>query len=219
MIRLTALAAVSTLLSACVSGPSGAPPVNVASRFVLQVEPGVDRIALAVRDGGLSANQQAALSDLASRFEQAQAPLIRVEAPSGDDPVAHQIAWNTRDALIASGVPAGRVQVVSYAAPAPRAPILAGFETVQAVVPNCAATVSAMRSNISNQSSSGFGCSVTANLAAQIANPRDIQTPRTMTPGDAGRRSVVIDKYRAGAQTAAVIETLLQTARVSSAVD
>jgi pilus assembly protein CpaD len=219
MTRLIALAAVSALLSACASaGPVGAPPLNAGSRYVLQVEPGVDRIALAVREDGLSANQQAALAALAGRFAQARAPLIRVETPSGDDPIAHQVAWNTRDALIARGVPADRVQVVAYEAPNARSPILAGFETVQAVIPNCAATLSAMGSNFSNQPSSGFGCSINANLAAQIANPRDIVSPVAVAASDSGRRGKVFDTYRAGAQTSAPQEPLID-GEVSKAVD
>ena len=40
-----------------------------------------------------------------------------------------------------------------------------------------------------------------------------------MTPSDAGRRSVVIDRYRAGEQTAAVREVIVDRGRVSEAVD
>ncbi|HEY2743800.1 MAG TPA: CpaD family pilus assembly lipoprotein [Polyangia bacterium] len=39
-------------------------------------------------------------------------------------------------------------------------------------------------------------------MAAQIANPRDLIAPRDMTPADATRRSVVLDKYRKGESTA-----------------
>lgn len=218
MTRLTALAAVTALLSACAAGSAGAPPLNAASRYVLQVEPGVDRIALAVHEDGLSTNQQGALSALAGRLAQTRAPLIRIETPSGDDPIAHKTAWNVRDALIARGVPADRVQVASYEAPSARAPVLAGFETITAVVPNCAAAVSAMGSNFSNQQSSGFGCAVTANLAAQIANPRDIVAPAALAASDSGRRGKVFDTYRAGAQTSAPQEPLID-GEVSQSVD
>ena len=57
-----------------------------------------------------------------------------------------------------------------------------------------------------------------ANLAAQIADPRDIISPRPMTPADAGRRAVVFDNYRAGQPTSAPQEELVRS-RVSQAVD
>jgi hypothetical protein len=39
-----------------------------------------------------------------------------------------------------------------------------------------------------------------------------------MTPASAGRRTVVFDKYAAGEQTAAPQETLVESARISTAV-
>jgi pilus assembly protein CpaD len=219
MIRFAAVAAVSALLSACAAtGSIGAPPLTATSRYVLQVEPGVDRIALAVHENGLSTNQRAALADLAVRFVQARADVIRIETPSGDDPVSHQVAWNTRDALAARGVPVERLQIVAYDAPTARAPILAGFETVQAFIPNCAATQSVMRSSFSNQPSSSFGCAVTANLAAQIANPRDIVAPAALAPSDTARRGKVFDTYRGGVKTSAPQEPLID-GEISRAVD
>ena len=41
-----------------------------------------------------------------------------------------------------------------------------------------------------------------ANLAAMVADPRDLVAPRTMGVGDTGRRLDVIERYRAGESTA-----------------
>jgi pilus assembly protein CpaD len=48
-----------------------------------------------------------------------------------------------------------------------------------------------------------FGCSVQHNVAAMVADPRDLVAPRPMGAGDATRRSVVLGKYEAGDPTAA----------------
>ena len=178
----------------------------------------MDRIALAVHDQGLSGNQQAALAALAGRFAASRADVIRVEAPAGDDPAAARAAWGVRDALAALGVPAERVQVTAYAAPDPRAPVLAGFEVLTAHVPNCAEAQRASVSSFSNQPSAAFGCAVTANLAAQIANPRDIVAPAAIDAAEAGRRAKVFDTYRAGTPTSAPQEPLVN-GRISRAVD
>ncbi|MGH7028111.1 CpaD family pilus assembly protein [Brevundimonas sp.] len=209
-------------LAGCMGGPAslgGEPPLTPTSRYSLQVEPGLDRIALAVHETGLSSNQQAALSDLVNRFAIEGAPTLVVEAPAGDDHVAGQTAWNVKAALVAAGAPDHRIRVVSYAGPDPRAPVLVGFETVRAAVPLCGTQWGSLTRTGDNQSPSNFGCAVTANLAAQIANPRDIVSPRAMTPGDAGRRSVVFDAYRKGDKTAAEREELIYGTRVSRAVD
>ena len=124
---VVSLAGAVTLLAACATQP-GEPgagqPLTPTSRYVLQVEPGVDRIALAVRPDGVSHNQNAALSDLTHRFAMSGAPRVVVEAPGGNDPAAAAFAWAARDAVAALGVPMDRIVVAAYAAPDPRAPVL-----------------------------------------------------------------------------------------------
>lgn len=208
----------SAILGACASTADGPPPLTPLSRYTLQVEPGIDRIALAVHDAGLSPTQHAAVRDLAARHAAAGAGWIRVEAPSGDDPVSAQQAYAVRAALQASGVPGERIMVAAYSAPDPRAPVLAGFETLRAVVPNCALEARDMGGRTSNQSSMGFGCAINANMAAQIADPRDILGHRPVSPADSGRSAVVFDNYRKGSPTSAEREELVK-GQISRAVE
>lgn len=220
----TGLALALTLsagLAACMGAPAGGygpPPLTPTSRFTLQVETGTDRIALNVHETGLSPTQHTALGALVGRYVAAGAPLIRIEAPGGEDPVSNRFAWDAKAALEALGAP-GQIQVVAYAAPDPRAPVLVGFETLRAAVPQCGTHWDNLSRTANNATSSNFGCAVTANLAAQIANPRDIIQPRTITPTDAGRRAVVFDHYRKGENTAAPQEILIAQGRVSQAVN
>jgi pilus assembly protein CpaD len=55
----------------------------------------------------------------------------------------------------------------------------------------------------SNQNYANFGCSQQHNLAAMVANPQDIETPRTTTSASAARRNVVLQKYITGQDTTA----------------
>lgn len=220
MIRALLLTVASAaVLGACAStGAPEARPLTPLSRYSLRVEPGLDRIALAVHEDGLSANQQAALADLAGRYRAAGIGTVRVEAPSGDDPAAARQTWAVRSALEAAGLPAERIVVAAYAAPDPRAPVLAGFETVRAVIPNCAAEPRAMENRFSNEASMGLGCAINANLAAQIADPRDIVGQRPVSPADSGRAAIVFDNYRKGEPTSAPQETLVE-GRIARAVE
>lgn len=199
---------------------SGGPeaPMTPLSRYSLQVEPGLDRIALAVHDQGLSSNQHAALRDLAARYDASGAGQVRIESPAGDDPVAVEQAWAVRAFLQAAGVPGDRIQMAAYNAPDPRAPVLAGFETVRAHIPDCSREARDMGARTSNQSSSGLGCAITANMAAQIADPRDILGARPMTPADSGRAAVVFDNYRRG-QISSTPQEPLVNGRISGAVE
>lgn len=207
VLALTAASGLSACMGAPVGG-DGPPPLTPTQRFTLQVESGIDRIALNVHEDGLSANQTAALSALVGRYVAEGAPVIRIEAPGGEDPVSNQFAWATKAALEALGAP-GQIQVLAYSAPDPRAPVLVGFESLRAAVPQCGTHWDNLTRTANNVTSSNFGCSVTANLAAQIANPRDIVQPRAITPTDAPRRAVVFDNYRAGRPTSGPQETLL----------
>lgn len=205
--------------SGCASMPGdAAAPMTPLSRYALQVEPGLDRIALAVHDQGLSANQHAALRGLVARYGASGAGSIRIESPAGDDPVAVEQAYAMRTALQAAGVPGERIQMAAYAAPDPRAPVLVGFETLRAHIPDCSAEHRNLGVRYSNQSSGGFGCAITANMAAQIADPRDILGARRMTPADSGRAAVVFDAYRRGQPSSTPQEPLV-AGQVARAVD
>ena len=223
-IRFGSLAAlaVAATLGACAGGAGSADqaafPITPLSRYALQIEPGIDRIALAVHDEGLSPNQSAAVHALAGRYFAARADVLTIEAPSGDDPAANRSTWAVRAALERAGVPSDRLRVAAYNAPDARAPVLAGFETVQAAIPNCAAERGNMAGRMSNQSSMGLGCAITANMAAQIADPRDILGARPMTPADSGRAAVVFGNYRQGLVTSAPQEELV-SGRIARAVE
>jgi pilus assembly protein CpaD len=206
-------------VSGCASTAGGdVVPITPLSRYVLQVEPGLDRIALAVHDQGLSSNQHAALRGLAARYSASGVGQVRIESPAGDDPAAVEQAYAVRAFLQASGVPGDRIQMAAYAAPDPRAPVLAGFEMLRAAIPDCAAEARNMGARFSNQSSGGFGCAITANMAAQIADPRDILGARPMTPADSGRAAVVFDNYRRG-QISSTPQEILVNGRISAAVE
>ena len=63
----------------------------------------------------------------------------------------------------------------------------------------------------------GLGCSTISNMAAQIADPRDIMGQRPMDPADAGRRTVVIQNYRRGEPTGAQVPD--DAAQLSDAIN
>lgn len=54
-----------------------------------------------------------------------------------------------------------------------------------------------------NEAYANFGCSQQNNIAAMVANPRDLERPRRQAPADATRRSKIFDNYRQGEATAA----------------
>jgi len=196
-LALLAFAAPVLGLAACATAAGEtATPIRPTARYALEARPALQEVALAPRADGLSSAQRAALADIAVR---AGGKPIVVRAPAGDDPVSARSAFNARAALESMG--AADVRMGSYDAP-PGAPILVGFTGYEAVIPQCG-TWGNLAATRDNAGHANFGCAVTANMAAQIADPADIVAPNPMDPTDAQRRSTVIGKYRAGEVTSA----------------
>lgn len=209
-------------LGACV-GPDAnldrTASLNPLSRYVLQVEPDVDRIALAVHADSLSPNQRAALAALAGRYRASGSDKLVIQVSNQGTEATQRMAGHVLHALESQGVSRDRIALESYSAPGANAPVLAGFNTVRAQVPQCGTQWGNLSSTAQNSGASNFGCAVNANLAAQIADPNDIRTPRAMTPPSAQRRTVVFEAYRQGNATSAAPEPLLTAAQVSNVVE
>ncbi|WP_165190757.1 CpaD family pilus assembly protein [Caulobacter soli] len=207
--KLATAGLVLALLSACASTTAG-PETAAAPRTVsdawndkVRVDSHPDEVLLALHAEGLSTAQNQALDGLLGRWLQAEAREIVVSAPIGGTggDIAGRMAVAVRQRLVAMGAPAASVRVMGYdAAGAPGAPLKVGFLRYTAQVPTCGGWEN-MSATRNNDTYGNFGCAVTANMAAQVANPEDLLSPRAETPIDSGRRATVLDKYRKGETT------------------
>ncbi len=195
---------------------AGDQTITPTAQFPLEARAHPDEIRIAVHPGGLSPAQVDALSDLANRWLDAGGGMVTIQEPAKDaDPRA--VARNgaaARSLMLSMGVPADRVQLVSYdpAEDGP-APLVVGYAAYQAVVPSCGHAWENLSDTKKNKAMGNFGCAVAANMAVQIANPADIAAPRDAAAGDAARREVVLGKYRTGDVT-----TTAKDAQASGAV-
>lgn len=207
--RLVGAGLVLTLLAAC-AGPAAGPETAVAPRTDSQqwedrvhVDAHPDEVLLALHAEGLSAAQSQALDGLLGRWLRVEAREIVVSAPIGgaSGEIAGRMAVAARQRLVAMGAPPAKVRVTGYdAAGAPGAPLKVGFLRYTAQIPQCGGWEN-ITGTRNNKAYENFGCAVTANIAAQIANPEDLLGPRAETPIDSGRRATVLDKYRKGEVT------------------
>jgi len=207
--KLAAAGLILALLAAC-AGPAAGPETAVAPRSAsdkwedrVRIDSRPDEVLLALHAGGLSAAQTQALDELVGRWMAVEAREIVVNAPIGgaSGEMAGRMAMAARQRLVAMGAPATKVRVTGYdAGGAPDAPLRVGFLRFTASVPKCGGweNLAATRDNTAYEN---FGCAVTANMAAQVANPEDLLGPRVETPIDSGRRATVLDKYRKGEVT------------------
>lgn len=199
------LALTPVVAALALTGCATAPVSNVAMaptpldqwNAAIQVTPVPDEIRLAAHPTGLSGNQARALDEFHSRWMQAEGGLIVISAPNAG---GYRVGNDTRDFLLGQGVRSDQVRLVGYDSTARDAPIVVGFQRFTVTTPRCG-NWSSFGGTFENEPQGNFGCAVTSNMAAQVANPADLVGARTMDPADPQRRGTVLDKYRKGETT------------------
>ena len=195
------------------------PPITPSERYPIQVDPSPIELKLGVHDAGISPNQADALRDFAGRWLQTDRAPITIKAPEHGPAQAavYRTATAAREFLISQGVDPGAVRIVGYEAGDDHAPVVVGFVRYQARGPQCGQSWGNLSKNFANDGYEEFGCAVTADIAAQIAEPADLLHPRDTDAPDAQRRQNVLDKYRQGTQTATVKDSQANGAVSSTA--
>jgi pilus assembly protein CpaD len=208
MIRQGMILTALLLLGACTTPASGlkkddAPPVNPGELYKMQAEQAPDEIRLGQHPDGLSVHQRAAIADYARDYIEAGGEQVVIRTPAGGGEAVARMAEGAKAALEAAGLSEHEIALDVYNTDQPSAAIRLVYQRWQAKPIACGQSWTSLTNTRDNQTQANFGCAVTANMAAQIANPRDINGPRTMDASDAARRSTVLDHYRKGEITAA----------------
>jgi pilus assembly protein CpaD len=200
-------ASLAALLAGCATHVPGANDTAElpTQRFEAKVTPKPEEVRLAVHAQGISVRQAEALGQLVESWRGDEGGVIGIQAPSAgvDSSAAYRMSESTRSFLISKGVPADQIEITGYSPEAQAEPaLLVGYLRFEAEIPECGKTWTNVARSWKNDVQPNFGCAVSANMAAQLADPGDLLGPRRMTPQDAARRQDVLDKYRAGKATA-----------------
>lgn len=206
--RLPALTAVAGACALAACAHDGAPSLTDTQakaltpieQYPLRANEAPVELALAAHSTGLSPNQRTMLSDFARRWREAGGGPVLVRAPDSAGPES-QVARQAADALLVAGVPRSAIRLGGYPEPHANAPVVVSFMGYQAEIADCSNQWGNLMSTGSNRVRANFGCSVHANMSAQIADPHDIVEPRPLDPGDGSRRADVLAKYRQGKKT------------------
>jgi len=205
LLVLAAFSLAALCLAACASSPSN--PARTAANpvelYPLKAEMKPDQVALALHASGFSPAQVEALTALVQRWREG-GDIITVQAPraAADPALAARAQSGARDRLIGLGVPAAAIRLEAYDAPDSGAPLLVSFSRYQGQTLACRNNWDNLTSTRDNNVMSNFGCAVTSNMAAQIANASDIVQPRGTDAPDGERRQTVMGLYAAGKLTA-----------------
>jgi pilus assembly protein CpaD len=194
--------AAAALLPACAATPS--PDLDMPqARAVAETFQSSMRID--PRDNSLTWAQLDQLAAIAAEYKaRGHGPLV-ISYPQGagnPDAAIGAIA-EARTFLYEQGIDWRMIAGGAYDARGDRqGEVVFSFRRYVAVAPDCGRTWDNLAVEVNNRHHSNFGCAMAANLAAMVADPRDLVAPRTMDAPDTGRRQTVLDRYRAGESTA-----------------
>jgi pilus assembly protein CpaD len=199
MIRALCLTfAAAFVMTACASAPEAMPRASAIAETV-RVEMPVDP-----RDNGLTWAQLELIEALAGEYKaRGHGPfVISYPQNAGNADAALGAIADVRNALYGHGldwreIGGGAYEAGGYA----QAPVIFSFTRYRAVAPECENRWRDVRNARPGSRWGGFGCATEHNLAATVADPRDLVTPRTFDDPDAARRQTVLDRWRQGQST------------------
>lgn len=170
------------------------------------------KVALSGSGGGLSEGDTNALVRFASDYLDAGNGALSVSAPSGTDSseAIHYIA----ERLVSLGVPRSRLLVGTHDVTGNDERVEIGYVSYTAQAAPCGNWSQDGDDTENNLPMPDFGCSIQHNIAAMVANPKDLVEPREMGPGSASRRTTLTRQYENG-QTTSAQKTQDQSGTVS----
>ncbi|HTT97681.1 MAG TPA: CpaD family pilus assembly protein [Rhizomicrobium sp.] len=206
IVRFASIAAL--LLAGSCAAPSDDGPglvTDPTANHPIMVEPSMHTIKLpfSASDAGLMPEDAAHFSVFVGEYLNSGNGAISITAPAG--PTANAAIGYFGERLASLGVPRDRILVGTKPGDGDGR-VEIGYVGYNAHVEGCAHGNDWSKDwsdTSDNQPAPSFGCSVQNNIAAMVADPRDLVQPRDMDPSDAMRRSVVNGHYEKGEVTQA----------------
>jgi pilus assembly protein CpaD len=206
-IRTCLIAAPLLALAACASTGGSrdaevAAPRLATEQYPLRVENETQSISLRINPQGLSENQRRALDKVAQDASWTQGDPVDVTIITAGDPGAVAAGRTVSAYLSARDVLEDTIAQESRP-DQPADIVTVSLTYAQSVINTCNQSWENLSRTATNRPYANFGCAVNSNLAAQIADPRDIASPARPTSPDALRKSEILAKYRKGEVTSA----------------
>jgi pilus assembly protein CpaD len=216
IMRFTSLAAL-LLAGSCAAPGDGPTPGNFTdptANHAIAVEPAYRSVKLpfSAADAGLMPDDSARFNDFVSRYLASGNGAISITAPSGGEAAINYFG----ERLASMGVPRNRILVGTRQQGDNDARVELSYMSYSAHVENCSNDwPTDWGDTWDNAPTPNFGCAVQKNMAAMLADPRDMVEPRPMDAPDAARRATVMGHYDKGEITQADKRTVDKTVEQS----
>ena len=200
-IMLRACAALASLLAAACANPINGPEdeFRYQERFPISVEPHMEALRIPYNARvGIDDASSTELQHFARDYLDAGSGMIGIVGPRGVPELTADIA----NRLVALGIPRNRITIGGETALATDE-IRITYIRYRAQAPACGDWSVNLAYTAANHTAPNLGCATQHNLAAMVADPRDLAKPQPLDAGDPGRRLTILDKYRKGEVTVA----------------
>ena len=169
----------------------------------IEVEPSYQSLKLyySPADTGISPADQARFDSFVADYQAHGNGSIAVSAPAGINSKAMIGFFAQR--INDMGVAKDHILVASHDAPDGDMRVEINFVSYAAHTDKCGDWSEDLAYSADNLTPKNFGCSVQQNIAAMVADPRDLLAPRTMEDASAVRRATVMGNYELGKVTQA----------------
>ncbi len=217
LLKVAGLAVLAATVAGCEGMNGGVDDVYEPSlhyqRFPIQVSKGKVQMKVPARSARLSAAHEDAVARFAQSANSHQASQVSVARPSGQTS-ADAVAGRITQVLNAQGVPSANIRHTTYSG---HGPVIMSYSRYMAHTAECGDWSEDFGTSTNNGPYSDMGCTTQSNIAAMVANPKDLVQPRTMDAPSATRRAEVLNKYGKGQNTATQVDAQQQIS-ISEAV-
>jgi pilus assembly protein CpaD len=217
MVRILAMLACATMLTACVTAKEDVVVGTIPSDFrqrhpiVLKEQPRTVELFIGSKRGTLTGSQRADVLAFAREWGHEASGGILIDLPSGtpNEVAAGEAVREVRSILAAAGVPPDGVNIRPYRTSDPRklATLRISYPRIAGDVGPCGLWPRDLgptydAEHLENREYWNLGCATQRNLAAMVDNPHDLVQPRGEIPSYTGRRTTGLDKYHRGESSA-----------------
>ncbi len=192
----TAVLSLTACSTPAFNGPEQAFDLN--ARYPISVQPRMMSLALPYNgQAALDQNTGGQLSRFAEDYLTHGSGSIGVSGPNN---AASNLVV---ESLLEIGVVRTQIMVGPNTGAAANNDIRVTYIRYVAEVPPCGDWSTNLAISASNTRPPNFGCATQHNIAAMVADPRDLVAPDTSGQADAQRRLTILERYRAGEPTPA----------------
>jgi pilus assembly protein CpaD len=213
LFRAAALASILVAGSCSVTNDEVPISLDGARNHPIAVEPSFRDLKVAFAGGDISAEDAGKFDAFLADYRIHGNGSLGISVPSGAPSRAAITFFAERAA--ATGISRDKILVTTHDAASGDARVDVSYIAYTARTQACGDWSENESYTLDNRTPKNFGCSIQQNIAAMVADPRDLLGPGAMGPVDTPRRALVMEHYEKGEVTQA-IKAPDQSADVSS---